>query len=137
MTEPTTGPRHSSSPRAEALAARLAALTHGTPRVTSDGRQTRIEVDLPARLSEAGRHLLLQALADADRCGHEVIEGYVWADIGCPLPDPSSLTPDQRAGYACVLCGLGLYTSRFLGIVDGHQLYACSPACPIKPLARG
>ena len=141
MHEPTTGPRPSSSPRAEALAARLAVLTGTTPRITTDGLRTRIEVDLPATLSETTQHLLLQALADIDdrHRGYEAGEGgrYVWAEVGVPLPDPARLTPDQCAGYACALCGLGLYVSRFLGTVGGHQLYACSPVCPIKPLARG
>lgn len=134
--EPTAGPRHHSSPRVESVAARLAALTGCQPRVTGDALHVRIEVDLPQRLSEQARHNLLVALAGADRCGHQVEDGYVWAEL-FELPDPARLTADQRAGYACTLCGLALYTSRFLGTVAGHQLYACSPACPTVPLARG
>lgn len=129
MHEPTAGARPSSSPRGESLAARLAALTGNTPRVTHNGLCARIEADLPAELSEARRHLLLQALVDADRCGHEAQDGYVWAEIRDPLPDPGRLTPDQRAGYACVLCGMRLYASRLVGTVTGVELWACSPAC--------
>lgn len=140
MYEPMTGPRPSGSPRAEALAARLAVLTGNSPRLTHDGIRTRIEVDLPHALSETAQHLLYQALADLDdrHRGYEAGDSgrYVWAEI-CEPPDPARLTPDQRTGYACALCGLGLYTSRFLGTVNGHQLYACSPMCPTLPLARG
>ncbi|MFJ4637645.1 hypothetical protein ACIP69_18725 [Streptomyces hygroscopicus] len=128
MTEPTAGPRPSSSPRIESVAARLAALTGNEPQITADGCQTRIEVDLPAKLSEASRHALLVALADADRCGHQVDDGYVWAEL-VELPNPARLTADQRAGYACALCGLALYTSRFIGTVNGVQMWACSPKC--------
>ncbi|MGW7688780.1 hypothetical protein ACWGMA_07790 [Streptomyces asiaticus] len=134
--EPTAGPRHNSSPRAESLAARLAALTGNQPRVTTDGPRTRIEVDLPERLSGQARHNLLVALAGANQCGHQVDDGYVWAEL-VELPAPARLTADQRSGYACVLCGHALYASRFLGSIDGHQLYACSPICPTAPLARG
>lgn len=136
MHEPKTGTARGRTPRAESVAARLAALTDSTPRVTIDEATVRIEVDLPPKLSDTARHNLLVALADADRCGHQVDDGYVWAEI-CELPDPARLTPDQCTGYACALCGLPLYVSRFLGTVAGHQLHACSPTCPIKPLARG
>ena len=128
VTEPTAGPRPSSSPRGESLAARLAALTGSTPRITHNGLCARIEADLPAKLSEARRHLLLQALVDADRCGHDAADGYVWAEIR-ELPDPARLTTEQRAGYECALCGMRLYTSRCLGTVNGVQLWGCSPAC--------
>lgn len=136
MTEPTVGVPRGRTLRVESVAARLAALTGSTPRVTTGELATRIEADLPPRLSDVARHNLLVALADADQCGHQVDDGYVWAEIR-ELPDPARLTPDQRAGYACALCGTDLYTSRFLATVDGVQLWACSPACPIVPLARG
>ncbi|MEU1663521.1 hypothetical protein ABZ547_07895 [Streptomyces sparsogenes] len=128
MHEPKTGPRPSGSPKAESVAAQLAALTGNTPRITTDGPSTRVEIDLPAKLSEPARHTLLVALADADRCGHEVADGYVWAEIR-ELPDPARLAPEQRAGYACAMCGMRLYTSRLLGTVNGIQLWGCSPAC--------
>lgn len=138
--EPTVGARPSGSPRAEALAARLAVLTGNPPRVTVDGVRTRIEVDLPHALSETAQHLLYQALADLDdrHRGYEAGDSgrYVWAEL-LELPDPARLNPDQRAGYACALCGTGLYASRFLGSIGGAQLYACSPVCPTLPLARG
>ncbi|MBI0293258.1 hypothetical protein JBE04_01785 [Streptomyces sp. PRKS01-29] len=125
--EPTAGPRHSSSPRAESLAARLAALTGRQPRVSVDGCRTRIEADLPPQLTNTQCRMLYLALADTDHCGIHS-DGYAWAEL-LDLPDPARLTADQRAGYACTLCGLTLYTSRFLGTVNGVQLWACSPAC--------
>ncbi|MGY0062886.1 hypothetical protein ACWY4P_41175 [Streptomyces sp. LZ34] len=128
MHEPTVGAAHSRSPRIESIAARLGALTGSTPRIGADGLSTRIEVDLPDKLSNAARHSLLVALADADRCGHEVADGYVWAEIR-ELPDPARLTAEQRAGYECALCGMRLYASRCLGTVNGVQLWACAPAC--------
>ncbi|MER7794931.1 hypothetical protein [Streptomyces sp. NPDC097640] len=128
MHEPRTGPRPHRTPRTESIATRLAVALNGTPRITMDGLRTRIEVDLPAKLTEPARHGILTTLADADRCGHEVADGYVWAEIR-ELPDPGRLTPDQRAGYACALCGMRLYTSRRLGAVNGVELWGCSPAC--------
>ncbi|MES4909127.1 MULTISPECIES: DUF6233 domain-containing protein [unclassified Streptomyces] len=65
---------------------------------------------------------------DAVECGRDVDAGCVWVEIG-ELPDPARLTPDQRAGYECALCGMRLYTSRCLGAVNGVQLWACSPVC--------
>ncbi|MGW7617468.1 hypothetical protein ACWGLG_16680 [Streptomyces antimycoticus] len=131
--EPTTGPRHHSSPRAESLAARLVALTGNEPRVSGDSWRTRIEVDLPAQLTNAECRMLYYALANSDHCG-VARDGYVWAEL-LELPDLDRLTADQCAGYACALCGLELYTSQFLGSVDGLQLWACSPACQANPLA--
>lgn len=128
MHQPTDGPPRSGSPRAESLAARLAALTGNQPQLIPEGVGTRIEIELPPTLSRSVRRSLLVALADADQCGHG--GGYVWAEIRDPLPDPARLNPDQRAGYACALCGEALYTSRFLGSADGFQLWACSPLCP-------
>ncbi|MGW7597172.1 hypothetical protein [Streptomyces antimycoticus] len=133
--EPTTGPRHHSSPRAESLAARLAALTGNEPRVSGDSWRTRIEVDLPAQLTNAECRMLYHALADTDHCGINR-DGYAWAEIN-DLPDLARLALDQQAGDACAICGLTLYTCRYLGTVDGCQLWACSPACPTTPLARG
>ncbi|WP_445520396.1 hypothetical protein [Streptomyces sp. NEAU-174] len=135
MTEPTTGPRHHSSPRAESVAARLAALTGTTPRVTVDGPRTRIEADLPPQLTNAECRILYLALADTDHCGISR-NGCAWAEF-VELPDPGRLSPEQRAGDACAICGLTLYACRFLGAVDGCRLWACSPACPTAPLARG
>ncbi|MFD8088575.1 hypothetical protein [Streptomyces malaysiensis] len=133
--EPTTGPRHHSSPRVESLAARLAALTGNQPRVTVDGLRTRIEADLPPSLSNAECRMLYLALADTDHCGINR-DGYAWAEIN-DLPDLARLTPEQRAGQACALCGAALYTRHFLGAAQGMQLWACSPICPTPPLARG
>ncbi|CAM5400451.1 hypothetical protein SANTM175S_05568 [Streptomyces antimycoticus] len=79
--------------------------------------------------------MLYLTLGDSDHCGIHP-DGYAWAEI-VDLPDPARLTADQRAGYACALCGFALYASRFVGTVGGHQLYACSPLCPTVPLARG
>ncbi|MFE9064967.1 hypothetical protein [Streptomyces violaceusniger] len=133
MPEPTTGPRPSSSPKAESLAARLAALTGNQPRVTVDGFRTRVEADLPAQLTNTECRMLYLTLGDSGHCGIHP-DGYAWAEI-VDLPDPARLTADQCAGYACALCGLELYTSQFLGSVDGLQLWACSPACQANPLA--
>ncbi|GAA1065170.1 hypothetical protein [Streptomyces asiaticus] len=133
--EPTTGPRHHSSPRAESVAARLAALTGSTPRITTDGARTRVEADLPPRLTNAECRMLYLALAATDHCGINP-DGQVWAEL-LELPALGRLTADQCAGYACALCGAGLYTTRFLGSIDGLQLWACAPACQANPLASG
>lgn len=130
MQQPTDGPPRSGSPRAESLAARLAALTGNQPQLIAGSAGVRIEVELPTKLSRAVQRSLLVALADADKCGHDPAAGYVWAEVRDPLPDPDLLTPDQQAGYACALCDTVLYTSRFLGSIGGHQLWACSPLCP-------
>ncbi|MCQ8830381.1 hypothetical protein [Streptomyces malaysiensis] len=135
MTEPTARPRHNSSPRIEALAATLTAITGNEPRVSADGLCTRIESDLPAQLTNRQGRMLYFALADTDHCGIDP-GGYVWAEFN-DLPDLDRLGPDQRAGRACALCGATLYTCRFLGAAQGVQLWACSPICPTTPLARG
>ncbi|MDX3230665.1 hypothetical protein [Streptomyces sp. ME19-01-6] len=144
MHEPTAGPRPSSSPRAESIAAQLAALTGSTPRVTTGAGRTRIEADLPPRISDAGRHMLYAALARADHYGHEPTDGggYVWAELGKPLPDPRTLTSGQLQGLACAWCGARLYTCRRLGTVqipcglnerlsETAELMVCSPLCPL------
>ncbi|MGK3105327.1 hypothetical protein [Streptomyces sp. WAC05858] len=133
--EPTVGPRHHGSPWVESLAARLAAVTGNEPRISANGVRTRIEADLPAQLTNRQGRMLYHALADTDHCGIDP-SGYVWAEYA-NLPDPTRLTPDRQAGAACAICGLTLYTCRYLGTVDGCQLWACSPACPTTPLARG
>ncbi|MGW4076000.1 hypothetical protein ACWELB_21225 [Streptomyces asiaticus] len=119
----------------ESLAATLAAITGNEPRVTTDGARTRIESDLPAQLTNQQGRMLYFALADTDHCGIDP-GGHVWAEY-TTLPDPDRLSPEQRAGDACAICGAALYTCRFLGAVDGCRLWACSPACPTTPLARG
>lgn len=144
VTEPTAGPRPNVSPRAESIAAQLAALTGSTPRVSAGAGCTRIEADLPPRLSDAGRHMLYAALARADRYGHESAAGggYVWVELQTSLPDPRTLTQAQLQGLACAWCGARLYTCRRLGAVqvphglngrltEPAELMVCSPVCPV------
>ncbi|GAA4221637.1 hypothetical protein FHR32_005163 [Streptosporangium album] len=46
--------------------------------------------------------------------------------------NPSTLTPFQRAGWACARCGCTQTTEIRMvpvGMLDGIQLFACSPTC--------
>ncbi|MET7542082.1 hypothetical protein [Streptomyces sp. NPDC005507] len=55
------------------------------------------------------------------------------------LPDPSTLTGDQRRGWACALCGGRLYEDRPLPPVEeiragmwvSVELWACAPTCEV------
>ncbi|MEU7240364.1 hypothetical protein [Streptomyces sparsogenes] len=143
MHEPRADSRPSVSPRAESIAAQLAALTGSTPRVSVGAGRTRIEADLPPVLSDASRHMLYATLASADDYGHEPVGGYVWVELHTRLPDPGTLTSDQLQGLACAWCGARLYTCRSIGTVqlrrglngelaEAADLMVCSPACALR-----
>lgn len=88
MDEPTSGTPATAdaartSPRAAALEAGLAAATGEQPARTHTGSLIRVEVTLPAQLSETRRRAVLTALADADHHGQATTpDGItVWGEI--------------------------------------------------------
>jgi hypothetical protein len=70
-------------PRVESIAARLLAATGNEVRRLDGPAGIRLEVDVPADLSENSRSFVISALADADNYGHERTEDadYAWALI--------------------------------------------------------
>ncbi|OMI34343.1 hypothetical protein [Streptomyces sparsogenes] len=143
MHEPRADSRPHRSPRAESIAAQLAALTGSTPRLSVGAGRTRIETDLPPVLSDAGRHMLYATLASADDYGHEPDGGYIWVELHTRLPDPGALTSEQLQGLACAWCGARLYTCRSIGTIqlrpglngqlaETAELMVCSPVCATR-----
>ncbi|MFI0238244.1 hypothetical protein [Streptomyces sp. NPDC016845] len=65
------------------LAARLTALTGNEARSKEAADRIRITCALPPRLTEQSRRLLMLALAEADRYGHDVTArgAHIWAEI--------------------------------------------------------
>ncbi|MFI0819648.1 hypothetical protein ACH4TX_26230 [Streptomyces sp. NPDC021098] len=59
--------------------------------------------------------------------------------------DPVTLTRDQLQGWTCALCGAHLIADRSLGpvtIVQGtarmtYEVWACEPACGVRPAQPG
>lgn len=72
--------------RAQAVAERLAAATGAEARVRRTPDAIRVEVDVPAELSESALGEIVAALVAADRYGHDVTgraddAGVAWAEI--------------------------------------------------------
>lgn len=72
-----------SKERIGALAARFTAVTGNEARTEALPERFRISVPLPERLTETRCRLLLAALADADRYGHDVTAwgAVLWAEV--------------------------------------------------------
>ncbi|MGK5640078.1 hypothetical protein ACSNOK_17425 [Streptomyces sp. URMC 126] len=69
--------------QAVALAARFAAATGQTPHTDETPARIRVEVNLPRELSDAARRIVVAALAEADRYGHDHTSAgaVVWAEV--------------------------------------------------------
>ncbi|MFE0644159.1 hypothetical protein [Streptomyces sp. NPDC058877] len=78
-----------------AIAARLKAITGHESRLFEITGRIRVVTPMPEELTAQSRGLLLLALADADRFGHEVTAdgSSVWVEIGITPFDSAEALP--------------------------------------------
>ncbi|MET8334329.1 hypothetical protein [Streptosporangium canum] len=99
----------------------------------TDSQQPRPSGDLPPLVAAA--HRLLQEYAKLPHpTADELLDALLDGSQHTPPRqlNPSTLTPQQQEGWACVRCGRTQtldIAMQPVGMFHGRRLFACSPTC--------